>query len=629
MSRPMRIAQVRLNGCEIPHVWDFPSGVTVIVGGIGGGKTSLLNLIKFGLGGSAPITNEISDAAASVSLDIRMGERLLTLTREFGTNIVMAGEGDEPARRYALRRGARHPWLSDLLLNSLGIPSLRVKQARSEKSASRTVTSISFDDVFAYCYLDQEQVDRSTVYDADHFRNPKRQWTFELLYRLIDAEVAELEVASLGLREAADKREERIALVEEFVDERGLQLRSDGVENRLTEISDAEGRLNAALDQARAEADDAVEIASATQEDVTQLEDQLANAQAEHRRVSIELEGVRRAANQLRRDVATVQEATDARDTLDVLPFVACPRCEQTLDSRPHQEGECVVCLQLEPPDDAVDLEIVATRLDAQLQDTQQLEAALAAAQTSAAADVAETTSVLKAGRAEIRRRIEEASAPYIRRITDLQAELGALQGERWSLAEAQPVTLAMRTEREELQAVGPEIATLEDRAEQRRAALAPLGTDRIAELSKAFDQILRRFTLPWLETAEVDPVTYLPRVNGRGLRDLSSGGMKATTNVAYYMAFLVTAMRDRDILMPNFLMLDSIRKDYGGGEKDLARSERIYDYLRTLQSMRTTQGSVSADFQLIVVDNDLPKSFENAFNTIPIDPDRPLIRSS
>lgn len=625
----MRIAQVRLNGCERPHVWDFPPGVTVIVGGVGGGKTSLLNLIKFGLGGNAPITNEISGAAKSVSLDVHMGERMLTLTREFGTNIVMVGEGEEPARRYALQRGAKHPWLSALLLDALGIPSLRVRQARSEKSKSRKVTSISFEDVFAYCYLDQEQVDRSTIYDTDHFRNPKRQWTFELLYRLIDAEVAELEVASLGLRETAEKREARIVLVEEFVDERGIDLQSEAIDNRLAEISDAEARLIAALDQARADADKAVEIASTTQEEVTQLEDRLASAQAEHQRVSIELEGVRRAANQLRRDLATIQEATEARDTLDALPFVVCPRCEQALDGRPHQDGECVVCLQPEPLDDMVDLELVAKRLDVQLQDTRQLEEALTAAETSAAADIAETAGALKVGRAEIRRRVEETSAPYIRRITDLQTELGALHGERRSLTETQPVTLAMRTEREELQAVGPEIATLEDRAEQRRATLAPLGAERLAELSKAFDQILRRFTLPWLETAEVDPVTYLPKVNGRGLRDLSSGGMKATTNVAYYMALLVTALRDRDILMPNFLLLDSIRKDYGGGEKDLARSERIYDYLRTLQSMRTTQGAVSADFQLIVVDNDLPKSFESVFNTIPIDPDRPLIRSS
>lgn len=90
-----------------------------------------------------------------------------------------------------------------------------------------------------------------------------------------------------------------------------------------------------------------------------------------------------------------------------------------------------------------------------------------------------------------------------------------------------------------------------------------------------------------------------------------------------------MTALRDREILTPSFLILDGFRKDYGGDEKDLARAERIYEYLRTLQDARNIPGALGADFQLIVVDNDLPHRFRQAFNTIHIDPDRPLIRFS
>jgi hypothetical protein len=187
-------------------------------------------------------------------------------------------------------------------------------------------------------------------------------------------------------------------------------------------------------------------------------------------------------------------------------------------------------------------------------------------------------------------------------------------------------VTLAVETERQELSVIAPALVELEDLEVERREALAP-ARERVEELSNEFDIILRRFTLPWLQTAEVDRETYLPRVNSRSLRELSSGGMKATTNVAYYLAILVIAQRDRDVLTPSFLMLDSIRKDYGAGEKDLARAERIYTYLRGLQDARNQPGALAADFQLIVVDNDLPPEFEKAFNSILIDPDRPLIR--
>jgi hypothetical protein len=104
---------------------------------------------------------------------------------------------------------------------------------------------------------------------------------------------------------------------------------------------------------------------------------------------------------------------------------------------------------------------------------------------------------------------------------------------------------------------------------------------------------------------------------------------MKATTNVAYHLAILVTARRDREILTPNFLILDGFRKDMGGDEKDLARADRIYEYLRTLQDARKIPGALGADFQLIVVDNDLPHRFRQAFTPSTLTPDRPLIRSS
>ena len=62
---------------------------------------------------------------------------------------------------------------------------------------------------------------------------------------------------------------------------------------------------------------------------------------------------------------------------------------------------------------------------------------------------------------------------------------------------------------------------------------------------------------------------------------------------------------------------------------KDLARADRIYEYIRTLDDARKIPGALGADFQLIVVDNDLPRRFGQVFNTLHIDPDNPLIRLS
>lgn len=624
MGSVLRVRSVRLDGAAIPHIWEFPDGVTVIVGGIGGGKTSLLNLIKYGLGGTAPLTKEITDAASSVTLDIVAGEQRLQLTRGFGQNTVLVDEGNEYQRRHALKRPSKDPLLSDRLLLALGIPVVRVRQARKGKKSTK-LTSISFQDVLAYCYLDQEQVDRSTVFDRDPFLDVKRASTFELLHRIIDAGVADLEVQRMLLQEDRATRTTRVDAVEAFVRDKGLPADSTEISARLEQIVSEEASLSEEFDVARGEAERAIVVASEQQEAAGRVEQQLGFARAELDQIAAEFGGVHRAANQLERDLVAMREGEAARSTLEPLPYVVCPRCEQPLGNREHASVQCVVCLQPDPP--ARDSEeAVLQQVVSQLDETRVLEAQLSAARDAAISDVARLGDALRRLREEIRRLAATAAAPHLARATRLQERLGALRGEHTALADARPVTLAVDAERDELLAIAPTLVELENLELQRRETLAQ-SRERVEELSQEFDVILRRFTLPWLQTAEVDRETYLPRVNSRSLRELSSGGMKATTNVAYYLAILVIAQRDRDVLTPSFLMLDSIRKDYGAGAKDLARAERIYTYLRGLQDARNQPGALAADFQLIVVDNDLPSEFARAFNTIPIDPDRPLIR--
>lgn len=626
MATDLQIRKVFLGGADEPHSWEFPLGVTVIAGDSGGGKTSLLNLITYGLGGGATITKTVADAADCVILDIVVGGRTLQLTRRFATRksvVDVREEGGAPVE-HSTQRGTRRPWISDLLLGSLGIPCVQVPQSRSSKS--HRLTSISFQDVFAYCYLDQEQIDRSTVFDDDSpGRGPKRPWTFELLFGLIDSTVAGFEATREELAEEKEQREKRLVTVEQFVEVKQLPVTSAEVSRRLEEIDAETETVIDALTATEHELDQAIAEAAGVRNEVAVSEERLRSALAEQQRIQVELFEVTRAANQLERDLATAREGEVAGEVLDPIGYEVCPRCEQQILGRHAEPGRCSVCLQAEPEPDSSPGVDTAT-IGGQLEETRALLDQLAGVRTDAERDVAQSKKDLDTARRAFAERRDQASDPFRRRIGELQERLGALNGERRTLATGVPLDLALQDERRELSDAGPRISELDDDASRRRQELSP-ASKRVEELSEAFDEILRRFTLPWLETAEVDSKSYLPVVNGRGLRELSSGGMKTTTNVAYYLAVLVTALRDQDVLVPGFLMLDSIRKASGAGREDLARSDRIYGYLQTLQEMREPPRPLPRDFQLIVVDNDMPKQFESQFNMIRIDLQNPLIR--
>ena len=629
MSRPLRVLSVGLAGAAEPHEWRFPAGVTVIEGAIGGGKTSLLNLIEHGFGGDPELTPEIRNAAAGVTLELSIGGRRLQITRIFDAATVEVTEQDRPKRRYALKNGRADAWVSDLLLGCLGIPTVRVRSSRARNPKSHKLTSLSFLDVLAFCYLDQDQVDRSTMHDQNTFRDPKRLWTFELLYGLIDEDVARFEAERELLTDDTEKRRQRVRAVEAFAADNALTS-GEAASTRLAAIGAREAELRRSLERVRQAFVRAPQIAVDERAHWARVDNQLRGVLSEVGECRAQVQGVTRAANQIERDIAMQVSGLAARALLEPLLYRVCPRCEQRLSERPIPRDHCPVCLQPDPQIEADDPDRHLRHLRDQLAEARALQARLTEAQQDAERRSTECNAALGDLRATIDRLELDAARPYVTQIADIEAELGALRGEHAAIVQTRTFTKALRQEQSRIADATPAIERLAEQAKERRETLAP-SQARIDDLSLAFEEILKAFTLPWLTEADVDPETYLPRVNGRSLLELSSGGMKATTNAAYYLASLVTALRDRDILTPSFLMLDSIRKGHGAGVEDLARAERVYAYLRTLQDLRPGRGApaaLAADFQLILVDNDLPPAFVGAFHTIRIDPKHPLIRA-
>jgi AAA domain len=625
MGRHLRVRSVALLGSSEPHVWEFPKGVTVIVGASGGGKTSLLNLIKFGFGGEAPITKTIEGAARGVALEVEVGDQTLLLSRGFHSrkSILTVSEGDALLGEYSTKNSKSRPWISDLLLQGLDIPRVRIPASKSSKS--HQLTSVSFQDLFAYCYLDQDAIDQETVNDRQSYAGTKRPWTFELLHGMVDAETAALEVEREETAEEAVKRQEELDSVERFVQTAELPASAEEIQRRIASLSSTEREIETEIAAVEAEARGAAAEQASESEIEAGVEDELRSARQDASELERELAEVRRAANQIQRDLATANEGDAARRTLEPLPYVLCPRCEQSIEARETATDRCVLCLQAES---VSPVDVRPTRqLTAQLEETRALSAQIEEAVEKANDRVERLRVAVADQRQLLALARDKSTAPLRARLVQLQEQLGRSRGERQILVAGLPIERAVETERTAIAATRPKVDELADQALRRREDLAVGGRARLEEVSRLFSEILHAFSLPWLKSAEVDRNTYLPLVNGLSLRKLSSGGMKTTTNVAYYLGVFITGLRDSATLTPRFLMLDSIRKDSGANEEDLARSDRIYSFLQTLQELRSGPNPVAQDFQLLVVDNDLPPNFSQAFNTMRIDLENPLVR--
>jgi hypothetical protein len=134
-------------------------------------------------------------------------------------------------------------------------------------------------------------------------------------------------------------------------------------------------------------------------------------------------------------------------------------------------------------------------------------------------------------------------------------------------------------------------------------------GSSRIGELSQLFDEILSGLRDPWYHEAYIDNENYLPVVDGEEFDMLSvAGARKTLVNVAYHLANLGMSLSHiEEVKTPTFLVIDSPRKNVGGGAWDRAVVEAVY---RRLAAFSVAQAEPSFEgFQIIIADNELPVS--------------------
>jgi hypothetical protein len=144
--------------------------------------------------------------------------------------------------------------------------------------------------------------------------------------------------------------------------------------------------------------------------------------------------------------------------------------------------------------------------------------------------------------------------------------------------------------------------ATLEADAEQANVVEAT-SAEKIERLEQHFAALVDAFGTPQFEgvpRAAINRRTFLPILNGRSFEELSSGGLKVLTNIAYALAHHLTAL-DFNLPLPGVLLIDGITKNVGRDEYDQARVDAVFAKLLEISEQHGDR------LQIIVAANDVP----------------------
>src|SRR4051812_39120996 len=129
VSERMSVHNVTLIAANRSYSFDLKRGVNLIVGPVGTGKTSLLELIRYGLGGNAQLSPAVKQVGRQLALTLELGNERLLLLRGITSqrNRVAVHDPDgRPITELTVGNPGEPNSISSFLMRALGIPEVRV-----------------------------------------------------------------------------------------------------------------------------------------------------------------------------------------------------------------------------------------------------------------------------------------------------------------------------------------------------------------------------------------------------------------------------------------------------------------------------------------------------------------------
>ena len=618
MTTVFRIETVQVQADGGAFAYEFPGPLTVLAGQSGVGKSSLLQLVKYGLGGNGHLARVAREHVSRVTVIVTAGTSRLAISRAVSSPPARTVQvTDVYGDGFQIVPVDGDDSVGNVLLRALGLPVGLHARARSKGSTSRGAT-LTFWDVFNFLYVSQRSINQDIAGSRDSYYEPKRRTVFEMLFDLIDVNAMEASDGLAAATQAFERADSTFRSVVTFLTETNTTSRAEALKALVAAREserNGEERLVQLRDEMRDVEDtetDTIRLLLASSEELlSETVRRSTELQGRVQELSGDLQGVQGELGRLSR-------LRDATGRIADIEFRDCPRCMQSIRNRETESGVCRLCLQPEAA-------LADTSWDDSYEQRQltEQEAELKDAIASVTADLArynqevgERRQAVTGLSAALDDRTRSRISPRLQAFDDANRAVATAKERQESL---ERVLLQwdraqdLEVERNEQAAT---VAALERVVMAAQARLAPRKAEIIEALSDEFRTTMESMLGTRYDTLTIDPDSYLPYLNGaRYDKTELAGGILTVTQIAYWLALITVALRRQDTLYPAFLLLDSPRTSLNEEESIVTP---MYAKLATLADANQNR------LQFIVADNELPNYLQRDFQEIDFDFQKP-----
>lgn len=615
------INRLVVKGPTNTYLFEFVEGVNLIWGDMDCGKSSILNLIDYCLGGKNDrlMFAEMKRHARTAFLEVDLNGTICTLERDIHSP-------SSPVRVYlnkfkditdtfpkwmaASSQDEKAPdgWLSNFILNTLGIPQVSIKESRTREDSSSD--RLSFRDLMKLMYLKQTKMGAESFLDngngAVFNKNVEIQ---KFVYNIYDEQLTQL-YKDLG--EASTQlnvMQQRESSIRKFLDEVQVERSSlDDARTRMEFAQSTVDEINNQIERLKSDFDFANDITIEIRSAIKQMHRRISEISSKREKLGNDYNNFARLRNTYSYDIETLRTTALAYNFLG--------------GAHPESTVPCPLCTQ-----------------DVQISDVPEIsrdEVAFLAKSTEnrlagvneVLADLRNKQSLLSTEEREIEGQLSEAQRSFdennITALSPLVSSIQTLEaGKTASLNELSELSKNFKISNKYTESVNEieiqQILIIRIKDSIKLVEEGLLGIESVLEkLSANLYHYLKRSGLQNIFGLSIDK-RFVPWFREISYFNTPSGGVRTILSIGAYLIRLQYLLAHNTNL-PSFLMIDTPGQNIGrhrdsNDTSDISDPQLYENIFAQLLLVCNEARQHRQSCQIIVVDNDFPESFTSEPN--------------
>lgn len=648
LSQGLLLKNLILHGHRKDYRVKFHPGINIIYGDADTGKSSILRLVYYLLGGKQiKLDEEISSSVKYAVLEIAINGIPYCISRDIFNpsrdidvycckHTEIQNSFPEKYKASITKGNDNNKSLSEFLLEALELPAVRLKQAPTKDSSE--TARLSFLDLFKFMYLDQDDVGSAHMLNiGNHVLETKNKEVFKYIFNVLDSAVSELEVDIASKTQEKNQLAAQYSAISQFLLQTEFKT-SEDLDAEIGNIDDIKIEFQAQLSDLNQRMTSDNELYEGLKDALNTINLNIEKQEEIKNKALRSVERFSRLLNDYQNDIDKIESSLSAKYLIgkDTQEQASCPICE--------------TIIAIDDISDKFDIPN-EKRLKTELTSIRRRSKDLKQLITDNRSDLETANSLLTklhVEKSQARQIMDEelsnSISPYLAERDAIVKELAQLDERRQKAVHS----LRVRNKQAEL---ADHIGRLEGTVEKLKMKLEELKSDSpslddvLEDLGVDINKFIHQVKIKNHNGVGIDERTFFPKVRNIEYRKINSGGLRTIVSIGYLASILLQKLR-KETNIPGLLMIDTVGKFLGktpegpvnmktestndaDGVADPEKYRNLFDALVAVAEEFDERGKLC---QIILVDNDIPpdvayenKGFEiahyrsNGINGLPI----------